>query len=239
MNMRMRRRSGFFPPPACWASPWRPAAATALLYGNSQDAGAAPGLDSNWKALLKRCAQQAGDSLGTNDGLWRSGSWRLPLPPLLAQGERLLKLAGQKQALAELHEGMNHAGEQAIDLAKPILRDAVQSFTLADAGQVMKGGDRALTEVFEKHARQPLAGRFEPIMQQALARLSVTARVRPAHGQGPGARPSTPRRRRPSACLPPPAKSLDALFGVMGEQEKHFREHPSALGQDLLKRVLR
>lgn len=237
--MRMRRREWLLSASSLLGQPVAAGSGlAALLCGLSQDAGAAPGLDSSWKALLKQCAQQAGDSLGANDGLWRSGSWRLPLPPLLAQGERLLKLAGQKQALAELHEGMNHAGEQAIGLAKPILRDAVQSFTLADAGQVMKGGDRALTEVFEKHARQPLAGRFEPIMQQALARLSVTAKYDRLMDkvQGLGLRPQGEDAHLHAYAT---RKSLDALFGVMGEQEKHFREHPSALGQDLLKRVLR
>lgn len=201
-------------------------------------AHAASGLDGGWKALLQQCVQQAGDTLGAQDGLWQSSQWRLPLPPLLAKGERLLKLAGQSQAVAELHEGMNHAGEQAIELAKPVLKEAVQSFTLADAGQVMKGGDRALTDVFEKHSRAPLSLRFEPLMQQALSRLSVTARYDRLIDklQGLGLRPS-----QDDAHLHAFATrgALDALFGVMATQEKHFRDHPSALGQDLLKRVLR
>lgn len=187
------------------------------------------------RAALDKGVQVAVSQLGANNGFLNNDKVRIGLPAPLDQAAPVLQAMGRGQQLQQLTESMNHAAEQAVSLARPLLSKAIKDMSVQDAAGILQGGDNAVTEYFARKTRDPLTAQFQPIVNRSLEKLSVTQRYNDLAGkasrfgllQGQGG----------TLQDHVTNKALDALFMVIGEEERKIRQDPVGTGSALLKKV--
>ncbi|WP_306567649.1 DUF4197 domain-containing protein [Aquabacterium sp.] len=187
------------------------------------------------RAALDKGVQVAVSQLGANNGFLNNDKVRIGLPSPLDQAAPVLQAMGRGQQLQQLTESMNHAAEQAVSLARPLLSKAIKDMSVQDAAGILQGGDNAVTEYFARKTRDPLTAQFQPIVNRSLEKLSVTQRYNDLAGkasrfgllQGQGG----------TLQDHVTNKALDALFMVIGEEERKIRQDPVGTGSALLRKV--
>ena len=187
------------------------------------------------RAALDKGAEVAVSQLGANNGFLNNEKVRIGLPSPLDQAAPVLQAMGRGQQLQQLTESMNHAAEQAVSLARPLLSKAIKDMSVQDAAGILQGGDNAVTEYFARKTRAPLTAQFQPVVNRSLEKLSVTLRYNDLagkaqqfgllKGQGGTLQDHVTN------------KALDALFMVIGEEERKIRQDPVGTGSALLKKV--
>ena len=187
------------------------------------------------RAALDKGAEVAVSQLGANNGFLNNEKVRIGLPSTLDKAAPLLQAMGRGQQLQQLTESMNHAAEQAVSLARPLLSKAIKDMSVQDAAGILQGGDNAVTEYFARKTRAPLTAQFQPVVNRSLEKLSVTQRYNDLagkaqqfgllKGQGGTLQDHVTN------------KALDALFMVIGEEERKIRQDPVGTGSALLKKV--
>ena len=138
------------------------------------------------KAALDRGADAAVSLLGRPDGFLGNPKVRIPLPAGLESAVKLLKMTGQSQRVDELVTAMNRAAEAAVPAARTLLKQAIQQMTVADAKQIISGGDTSVTDFFAAKTRAPLTERFLPIVTQQTERLALAQQYNAVAGQVAG-----------------------------------------------------
>jgi hypothetical protein len=205
------------------------ASAADLADLSNRDAGA--GL----KEALTRGAEHAVSSLGKPDGFLGNPKVRIPLPDTLRKGEKALRAIGMGKHADELTATMNHAAEQAVVEARPILVDAIRKMTWQDAKAVLAGGDDAGTQYFQRTTSTQLSTRFLPIVKRATGKLRLTEKYNRFAGQAANLGLMSKQDADLDAYVT--KKTMDGLFLLIAEQEKAIRKDPVGAGSDLLKKV--
>lgn len=205
-------------PSAGWAAAFSQADATAAL-----------------RAALDRGAQVAVRQLGATDGFLANDKVRIGLPEVLEKAAPILRTVGRGAQLDELVTSMNHAAENAVALAQPLLLQAIKSMSLQDAQRILQGGDNAVTEYFAGKTRVPLGQKFQPVVSKSLDKLSITkqyndlaqkaSKLGLVQGQLVTVQDHVTQR------------ALDGLYFVIGEEERRIRRDPVGTGSTLLKKV--
>lgn len=205
-------------PSAGWAAAFSQADATAAL-----------------RAALDRGAQVAVRQLGATDGFLANDKVRIGLPEVLEKAAPILRTVGRGAQLDELVTSMNHAAENAVALAQPLLLQAIKSMSLQDAQRILQGGDNAVTEYFAGKTRVPLGQKFQPVVSKSLDKLSITKQYNDlaqkagklglVQGQLVTVQDHVTQR------------ALDGLYFVIGEEERRIRRDPVGTGSTLLKKV--
>ena len=205
--------------------------AHALSFADLTQMDATAGLT----AALERGASVAVDLLGRTDGFWGNERVRIPLPDWLQRGERALKVLGYGRDVDELRVGVNRAAEQAVPEAKSLLINAVKSMSVADAKNILGGGDTAITRFFADKTRVPLTDRFLPIVTKVTNRSGLAQEYNSlaAHGERFGVLKGDQVRVERHVTT----KALDGLYYMIGEEERKIRQDPIGTGSDILKKV--
>ena len=167
------------------------------------------------KEALNRGAEYAVTSLGKENGFLGNDKVRIPLPDSLKKVEKGLRTFGMGKQADELLETMNHAAENAVAEAKPILLDSVKKMTVQDAKGIMTGGEDSVTQYFRRTSAEALTKKFAPmgvkygLLDAKDANLDnyVTA------------------------------KAIDGLFLMIAEKEKELRANPMEAGSAMLKKI--
>ena len=203
---------------AAWAVSFTPADASAAL-----------------RAALDRGAEVAVRQLGTPDGFLANDKVRIALPEVLEKAAPILRTVGRGRQLDELVTAMNHAAENAVALAKPLLLKAIKNMSLQDAQHILQGGNNAVTDYFSAKTRTSLSQQFSPVVSKALEQLSITKQYNDIaqkatklgliQGQAVTVQDHVTQH------------ALDALYFVIGEEERRIRRDPVATGSALLKKV--
>lgn len=187
------------------------------------------------KDALSQSAAKAVAQLGATDGFLGNPKVKIPLPESIHRVERGLRRFGMGEQADELVTRMNRAAEMAAKEAKPILVDAVRRMTLADAKNILTGGDTAATDFFRRTTSVSLAQRFLPIVRK------MTAKVRLAEHYdsvaGPASSLGLIDEREAHLDQYVTQKALDGLFLVIGEKEKEIRHDPVGAATGLARRV--
>lgn len=187
------------------------------------------------RTALNKGAEVAVSQLGANNGFLNNDKVRITLPSPLDKAEPLLRAMGRGRQLDELNTTMNHAAEQAVSLARPLLTQAIKQMTVQDAAGILQGGDNAVTEYFATKTRAPLTLQFQPVVNKALDKLAVTRQYNELAGKASqlGLVPGQ------SATIQDHVtqRALDALYLVIGEEERRIRQDPVGTGSALLKKV--
>lgn len=187
------------------------------------------------KEALSRGAEAAVGQLGKTNGFLGDSRVKIPLPGALAQAEGMLRMAGMGKQADEVVDAMNHAAEQAVVEAKPVLLKAVKGMSVQDAQGVLTGGDHAATDYFRQTTSGELTQKFLPIVKKATDRLQVKPQYDALAGRAAGLGLVDAK----DASLDDyvTRKALDGLFLMIAEQEKAIRKDPVGTGSALLKKV--
>lgn len=203
----------------------------ALSLSDLSDKEANQGL----KAALEKSAVAAVGLLGKPDGFLGNEKVRIPLPGFLEDAAKWLKKLGQGQRVDELVTAMNRAAEAAVPLAKDQLVGAVKSMSFTDAKNILTGGDTAMTTFFADKTREPLFGKFLPVVTQATERVGAAEKYNQLAGKAVGL--GLLKQEDASIQQYITRKTLDGLYLMIGEQEKSIRQDPVGTGSALLKKV--
>lgn len=189
---------------------------------------------SGLKTALEKGASAAVSKLGVENGFLGNDKVRIQLPPILEKARPLIKLAGRGQQLDELVVSMNHAAEQAVPLAKPLLLNAVKSMTVTDAKQILTGGDTSVTQFFRDKTSAELSGKFLPIVKKVTDRSTLSAQYNSTMSQvtklGIAGQQVTVEDYVTQ-------RALDGLFTMIAEEEKAIRQDPLGTGSKILGKV--
>ena len=92
-----------------------------------------------------------------------------------------------------------------------------------------------MTVFFEEKTRVPLAEKFLPIVTTATERLSLAEKYNAVAGKASGL--GLVKKEDANIQVYVTRKALDALFLMIGEEEKKIRHDPIGTGSDILRRV--
>jgi hypothetical protein len=153
-------------------------AALALSLSDLSNQDASSGL----KAALQKGADVAVSKLGVENGFLNNDKVKIGLPSVLDKAMPLLRMTGQGQKLDDLVVSMNHAAEQAVPLAKPLLLNAVKSMSVTDAKNILTGGDTSVTDFFKAKTSAQLGQKFLPIVKGVTDRNGLSAQYNSVMG---------------------------------------------------------
>ncbi len=190
------------------------------------------------KALLEQGSELAVQQLGRNGGFSQNAKWRIPLPKALQKPATLMRNMGQGQRVDELENNLNLAAEQAIPHARELLVSSIRQMSLQDARQILSSHPTAATEYLDRTSRAQLRQRFLPIVQQTTAGSPLIQQYNQLANQASGLGLGLGKKQSLSAEDYVTDKALDALFGVIAEQESTLRANPKQAAGNLLKQVL-
>ncbi len=180
-------------------------------------------------------AAVAVDLLGRKDGFFGDPKVRIPLPGFFKEASKLLKMAGQGQRIDELELSMNRAAEAAVPQARSLLLNAVKTMNVADAKQILTGGDDSATRFFADKTRQSLSLRFLPIVARHTERVALTQKYNALASKA--AAFGLLKAEDVNLQQYVTGKALDGLYLVIGEEERKIRNDPVGSGSAILKQV--
>ncbi|HWW20997.1 MAG TPA: DUF4197 domain-containing protein [Steroidobacteraceae bacterium] len=187
------------------------------------------------KGALNSGIDTAVGKLGVPGGFLNNSKVKIPLPPALEQVASGMRMLGQGKRADELVAKMNEAAEQAVPLAKPLLVSAVKSMSLADAKQILTGGDDSVTKFFRAKTSAPLAVKFLPIVKHSTDRVGLAQQYDEFAGEG--AKLGLVKGDAGSIEKYVTDKALDGLYLMIGEEERAIRRDPAAAGSALVEKV--
>jgi hypothetical protein len=204
-----------------------PAATLAAL--SSKDAAA--GL----KAALTQSIDRSVKQLGATDGFLNNAKVTIPLPSAFRKVDSALRLLGRGGDADALKASLNHAAENAVSEAAPVLKKSLRSMTLADAKGILTGGDDAATSYFRRTAGEELKTTFKPIVARATAKVRLADQYDKYAGQAAkyGLLDSSEANMNDYVT----AKALDGLFIVMADEERAIRKDPLGQASAIIKKV--
>lgn len=210
--------------------------AAPALAAPLQGSQAAEGL----KALLDQGSELAIRQLGQPGGFNQNPQWRIPLPDSLQTPAKVMRSLGQGAVVDDLENNLNAAAEQAIPHARELLVNSIRQISLQDARDILSGHPTAATEYLDRTSRDELRQRFLPIVHETTADSPLIQQYNQLAGQVSGLGLSLGKSKKPpqSAEEYVADKALDALFGVLGEQEANLRANPTQAAGSLLQAVL-
>lgn len=202
------------------------------LGGEPDTATIASGLREALRVGTKNAVLQT----SREDGFLGNSLIRIGLPESLQKMAGALRTFGMGRQIDELELAMNRAAEQAAGEATEVFVGAIRSMTIADARDILTGGDTAATEYFRRTTGDTLRARFAPIVDDKMQQVGLAQTYRDFIGRYE-ALPIPGRPAAPNLENYVTDRALDGLFTVLGEQEKRIRTDPAARVNDLLRRV--
>jgi hypothetical protein len=215
----------------------------ALFFSLTATLAQAAGLDAistgdasaGVKEALSKGADYAVASLGKDGGFLNNSKVKIPLPGYLQKAESGLRMFGLGKQADELTNTMNHAAEQAVAEAKPILTDSIKKMSVQDAKGILTGGEDSVTQYFKRTSTDQLTQKFKPIVQASTKKLQLAEQYNSFAGKAASAGLVDKKDADIDAYVT--QKAMDGLFLMIAEEEKKLRSNPVGAGSDLLKKV--
>ena len=206
-----------------------PSFAAGLASLSNQDAG------SGLKDALAQGSAAAVGKLGVENGFLNNDKVKIPLPDALKRVESGLRLMGMQRQADELVVAMNHAAEQAVPEAKPLLIAAIKNMSWQDAKGILTGGETAATDYFRRTTSDQLTAKFLPIVTKATSNVGLAEKYNNIAGQG--ARLGLVDAKQAKIENYVTQKTLDGLFIMIAEQEKAIRKDPLGTATGMARQV--
>ena len=187
------------------------------------------------KEALAKGADYAVAALGKDGGFLGNSKVKIPLPGYLQKAEKGLRMMGMGKQADELVNTMNHAAEQAVAEAKPILSDSIKKMSVTDAKGILTGGEDSVTQYFKRTSTEQLTQKFTPIVQASTKKLQLAEQYNSFAGKAASAGLVDKKDADIDAYVT--QKAMDGLFLMIAEEEKKLRSNPVGAGSDLLKKV--
>ena len=207
----------------------------AIAQAGSLDAISAGDASAGVKEALAKGADYAVASLGKENGFLGNSKVKIPLPGYLQKAEKGLRMFGMGKQADELMETMNHAAENAVAEARPILSESIKKMSVDDAKGILTGGEGSVTKYFKRTSSAQLTEKFTPIVKASTKKLQLAEQ----YNQFAGKAASSGLIDKKDADLDSyvTQKAMDGLFLMIAEEEKKLRSNPVGAGSDLLKKV--
>ena len=187
------------------------------------------------RQALAKGAEYAVGSLGQKNGFLANSKVKIPLPGYLEKAESGLRMFGMGKQADQLVETMNHAAENAVAQAMPILSDSIKRMTLQDAKAILTGGDDSVTEYFRRSSSEQLTVKFLPIVKSATSKLQLADQYNKFAGKA--ASFGLVDKKDADIDNYVTQKAMDGLFLMIAEEERKLRANPVAAGSAILKKV--
>lgn len=187
------------------------------------------------KEALKVSTANAVAKTGKPGGFLNNPDIKIPLPGRMQNVSKELRLIGMGSALDDLDVGMNHAAEQATPLARQIFLNSLSKMTIADARNILSGGDTAATEYFKRTSTPDLTTAFKPIVHAQMQKVGVVRQYDQLTSNPMASQLLQARGFDLDSYVV--GKTLDGLFYMLGQEEKQIRKNPAAQVTPLLKEV--
>jgi hypothetical protein len=120
------------------------------------------------KEALSLASMNATNQLAQPNGFWGNPRVRIPLPGVLGQSQRTLGRMGMSAPLDRLQENLNHAAESVMPQAASLFTNAIRTITIADAINIVRGGDDSATSFLRGRTEPRLTSLLRPPMTRAL-----------------------------------------------------------------------
>src|SRR5574343_189800 len=147
--------------------------AASLAQAGGLDAISTGDASAGVKEALSKGADYAVSSLGRNGGFLGNDKVKIPLPGYLQKAESALRMFGMGKQADQLVETMNHAAENAVAEAKPILTDSIKKMSISDAKEILTGGEDSVTQYFKRTSTDQLTAKFMPIVKAETKKLKL------------------------------------------------------------------
>lgn len=207
----------------------------ALAQAGALDAISTGDASAGVKEALAKGADYAVASLGKDGGFMGNSKVKIPLPGYLQKAEKGLRMFGMGKQADQLIETMNHAAEDAVAEAKPILVESIKKMSVQDAKGILTGGEGSVTQYFKRTSSTQLSEKFMPIVKASTSKLKLADK----YNQFAGKAASSGLIDQKDADLDGyvTQKAMDGLFLMIAEEEQKLRANPVGAGSDLLKKV--
>jgi len=190
---------------------------------------------SGLKAALSQSVDKAVHQLGTAGGFLNNPKVTIPLPKPFERVDSALRMLGRGGDADALKTSLNHAAEDAVSQAAPVLKKSLRSMTLQDAKGILTGGDDAATLYFRRSAGDELTATFKPIVARATAKVKLAGLYDQYAGKA--AQFGLLDKNEANMNDYVTAKALDGLFVVMADEERAIRKDPLGQASALIKKV--
>lgn len=209
--------------------------AAVVAQAGPLDAVSAGDASAGVKEALAKGADYAVASLGKDNGFLGNSKVRIPLPGYLQKAEKGMRMFGMGKQADELINTMNHAAENAVAEAKPILTDSIRKMSVQDAKGILTGGEDSVTQYFKRTSTEQLTQKFTPIVKAATRKLQLAEQYNNYAGKAASAGLIDQKDADIDSYVT--QKAMDGLFLMIAEEEKKLRANPLGAGSDLLKKV--
>ena len=207
----------------------------AIAQAGGLDAISTGDASAGVKEALSKGADYAVASLGKSGGFLGNSKVKIPLPGYLQKAESGLRMFGLGKQADQLVETMNHAAENAVAEAKPILSDSIKKMSVQDAKGILTGGDDSVTQYFKRTSTEQLMAKFMPIVKKETGKLQLADQYNKFAGKAASAGLIEQKDADIDSYVT--QKAMDGLFLMIAEEEKKLRANPVGAGSDLLKKV--
>lgn len=207
----------------------------ALAQAGALDAISAGDASAGVKEALAKGADYAVSSLGKNGGFLGNARVKIPLPGYLAKADSALRMFGLGKQADQLVDTMNHAAENAVAEARPILGESIRKMSIQDAKGILTGGDDSVTQYFRRSSAEQLTARFMPIVKAETRKLKLAEQYNKFAGKAASA--GLVDKKNADIDRYVTQKAMDGLFLMIAEEEKKLRSNPVAAGSALLSKV--
>ena len=186
------------------------------------------------EALLKG-VMRGTEELSKADGYLGNPEIRIPFPPDAKRAEERLRQIGFGKEVDRFIITLNHGAEDAANEAKPIFFNAIQTLTIDDAWNILKGQPDAATQYLKRTTSLQLKEKFKPVIRNSLSRVNATK----YYGDLVTTYNRIPTVEKVNPNLDDYATELaiQGLFVMIAREEKLIRQDPVARTTDLMKRV--
>ena len=187
------------------------------------------------KEALTQGAGKAVDLLGKQDGFLGNPKVKIPLPESVQRVEGVMRNLGMGKQADELLTAMNRAAEAAVPQAKTMLVNSIKQMSVEDAKGILSGGNDSATQYFRRTTSGPLAEKFKPVVQKAMAKVKLAEKYDQLAGKA--AKFGLVREQDTHLENYVTQKTLDGLYLMIAEEEKAIRQDPAGAAGKLAQKV--
>lgn len=206
-----------------------------FVHAGALDAISSGDASAGLKEALGKGAEYAVSSLGASNGFLGNSKVRIPLPASLQKAESALRMFGMGKQADQLVETMNHAAENAVAEAKPILVDSIKRMSVQDAKEILVGGEDSVTQFFKRSSSEQLSSRFLPIVKASTQKLQLAEQYNKVASKAAAAGVMDAKDADIDRYVT--QKAMDGLFVMIAEEERKLRSNPVGAGSAVLQKV--
>lgn len=205
--------------------------------------GGAPALSNEeviagLKEALRVGTERSVDKASAASGFWNDMRIRIPFPAEAMKVRTTLLDLGMNRPVEDFERTLNSAAELASKEAVAVFVDAITGMSVQDGFTILRGGERAATDLLRDRTQAALRQRFAPIVSKATERVALTNAWRPlASAYNTATLLTGGKAVDPDLNAYVTEKAIDGLFVLLADEEKKIRQDPVARTTALLQKV--